>query len=259
MSVLTVTMIDAIAGDSRNIPATAPAVAGYLTGQGIAWSTADWERFNGARVRILQQWTNVRTLWLQADVLDVESRALTIEQAATIARYRALARLPTTIYIEASLLKQARAALAHVAGITYWVANWNLTAAEARALITGSIVAIQYASPGAGAIDAMPHSDLTIKQANVDLSIASVSWLSTISARWPHTTPKPLPVPIKKKIRKPHPKTSAGTIGAAAIAGASAFAKSKGIHLDGVETTILTATGAFLTATLTPVKKRKAA
>jgi hypothetical protein len=251
----TVTMVDAIAGDSRNIPSTAPAVAGYLTGAGIAWSAAEWARFTAARVRILQQWVSDTGTWLLADVLDVETGALTLAQAATIARFRATHKLATTIYIEASRLTAARAAVKGIASITFWVANWSITAAEAHAMVTGRVVAVQYASPDGGiSTEALlPHTKLTIKQANVDLSVASLTWLSVIAARWPK---KPAPVTAKKKTLKPHPKTMAGTIGAAAIAGASTFAKAKGIHLDGAESTLLTATGAFLTATLTPIKKK---
>lgn len=257
MTEYTATLVDAIAGDSTRIPASSN-VAGYLTGQGIAWSTAEWSRFLAARVRILQEWTTDQLTWLQADVLDVEARALTLPQAVEIARYRAAHKLASTTYIEASQLAAARAAMSDLTDATFFVANWNLTAAEARALIRGDIVAIQYASPTAGSKDALPGTDLTIIEANVDLSIASVTWLSEISARWPKPKPKPAPAPkpAKKKITKPHPKTAGGTIGAAAIAAATAFAKTKGIHLDGAETTLLTATGAFLTATLTPAKKK---
>lgn len=254
----TALLVDAIAGDSHNIPKAANA-AGYLTGAGIAWTTADWARFTGHKVRILQHYPAATNVYLQADALDVEKGALTIAQALIVAGVRRADKLDTTIYIEASQLAAARKAFAGMAGITFWVANWNLTQAEARALITGDIVAVQYASPDAGSTDKLPGSKLTIKQANVDLSVASVTWLEQVAARWPQPTPAPAKpkaiATVKKTVAKTHPKTVAGTIGAAAVAGATAFAKAKGVHLTGADTTLLTAAGAFLTASIAPAKK----
>ncbi|MGH3261622.1 MAG: hypothetical protein ACRDNS_06475 [Trebonia sp.] len=257
-------LIDAIAGDSHNIPAENP-VAGYLTGDGVAWSATDWDRFTGPRIRILQRATSTE-VWPQADVLDVETGALTIAQAVDIARWRAARKLKTVIYIQASRLAGARAALNRVAGIDYWVANWVLTELEARALIGGAIVAIQYASPDNTPPDhdLVPHSKLTIIQANVDLSAASSAWLASF------TPAKPKPK-AKVKMKRPtvraafntavsvHPKTAAGTIGATIITAAGAFAKAKGVHLTGADSTLITAAGTFLTAAITPSQRTRKA
>lgn len=277
MSIPTRILVDAIAGDSRNIPAENP-VAGYLTGDGVAWSVTDWDRFTGPRVRILQQWTTSIEVWLQADVLDVETGGLTIAQALVIARWRAartelvggelLRKLNTTIYIQASRLAGARAALNRVAGIDYWVANWVLTELEARALIAGTIVAIQYASPDNTPPDhdLVPHSKLTILQANVDLSAASTAWLASFTPAKPKPKPK-----AKVKMKRPtvraafntavsvHPKTAAGTIGATIITAAGAYAKAKGVHLTGADSTLITAAGTFLTAAITPSQRARKA
>lgn len=252
----TVDLIDAIAGDSHNIPAHENA-AGYLLGRNVAWTAADWDRIHGAKVRILSEWTDDQTIWAKADVLDIEAGALTIPQVREIALWRRREqRKSSTCYQSAADAATVWHAVSDIAGTTQWVANWNITRNEAAALIRGRIVAIQYASPDAGANQhaTMPGSHRTIRAANVDLSVASADWLAKLNGR---SAAKPVARARRRAIRRPHPKTAAGTLGAAVLAAAAAYARVEGVHLDGAETTIITAAGAFIVATVTPARRRK--
>lgn len=245
MSARTATLVDAIGSCARNIPARAN-VAGYLTGGGIAWKPSTWDRFKAARVPILQEPTMdqvlIRTPGL---VLDIEAGALTFLQAVDITRQRA--GLITTWYVAAGNLQAARDTLReHHLVAWLWVANWSLTRTEAEAMIGGDIVAVQYASPDGGINTSarIPGTLRAIKNANVDLSVASVRWLAQHT---PHPARKPRRLPV------PHRKTTGGTFGAAIATLAIVYASKHGVHLDTTDRTLITALGAFITAAVVPL------
>lgn len=257
----TVAMVDAITGNAEKIPAAAN-VAYYITGNGIRWTPAQIARIRGARVPILQQFTTDRDLWRQAAVLDIEPHALTIPEAAIIARWRHDQHLTTTAYSDASDAPAVWRTLGSIPGLTQWVANYSLTEAEARALIHGHVVAIQYASPapGANSGERLPCSRLTIVQAHVDLSVASVDWLKNFRAAQSHAetarkTTARKTLQTLQHVRRPHPKTAGGTLGAALLAAATAYARTHGLHLDGAESTLITAAGALIAAAAAPNRK----
>jgi hypothetical protein len=179
-----VTMVDTLGGHVDRIPRdywSQRRVAGYTTqagpADGIAWTDAQFGLFPHV-VRIDQ--ANNTGMARNARVKDVESRAGTIADAVTIAKARHSAGLPFTIYIQDSNLAACRTAMT-TAGVpnhyvTYWVANWNLTEAEAEARLGGDIVAVQWASPSSNPRTPLPGSSLTLAQANADLSITLRSW-----------------------------------------------------------------------------------
>jgi hypothetical protein len=175
MTIATVTVCDAIHANVSHLP-KGPA-AGYSTGTGIVpWTAADWKNHPGA-VRICQ---NPAASDTTADILDVEAGAATIGRCApwavaAVASYatgkRPGQRLPA-IYMSLSAVTPVVNALI-AGGITegpgLWIANWNLTAAEAAALIHASggpfpVIGVQYRNAG-----------------TYDVSVFSKPWLDQVS------------------------------------------------------------------------------
>ncbi len=190
----TTTMIDAIHDNAHNIPASAPKVAGYVSGTAdIVWTAADWARFPRAgKVRIEQGYPGFNALG--CDVFDVETDAVTPAQAAQGVRERIAARITwTTIYGSDSSLAAVLAALQALGPTWYfghvdcWLANWSLNQAEAAAIV-GTIVhgmtcrTVQWASPQSNPNTLVPGSRLTLAEANCDLSVTQPSWHAYVAA-----------------------------------------------------------------------------
>ena len=175
MSVLAVTCYDAIHVNRGSLPAGQH--AGYTTGTGgIAWTAADWAADPHA-VRIDQD-ASARDP--SADVLDVETHAATPSEApgwakAALASYHA-ARRPgqrsPAIYVNQSnksAVVNALVAGGVASGIGLWLANYNLTAAQAAAQVAAGsgpfpLIALQFRDAGL-----------------YDISAFSVPWLNGIS------------------------------------------------------------------------------
>jgi hypothetical protein len=176
-----VTMIDTIGADAFNIPASAPKVAGYVTGSaGIIWTDQDWARFSGGEVHINQ---DPDSSPLNGNVLDVEPVAWTNEGAAQACKTRLAHGRGIHCYTASSNLTPLVNELLAV-GITscnIWLANWSLSEAEATHMVyTRSgpwpLVAVQWASPTSNPDTILPGSSLTLAQANCDLSVTADDW-----------------------------------------------------------------------------------
>jgi hypothetical protein len=159
MTIATVTVCDAIRANISHLPKGL--AAGYSTGTGIVpWTAADWKNHPGA-VRICQDPGATDTT---ADILDVESGAASTAAAArwaeaAVANYaagkRPGQRLPA-IYMSLSAVTPVVNAL--IAGGIHegpglWIANWNLTAAEAAALVHAGggpfpVIGVQHRNAG---------------------------------------------------------------------------------------------------------------
>jgi len=241
-------LVDTIGADVGNVPADTPTVAGYSTGgPGIQWSAADWGRFAGVKIRVDQSDSADPTI---GDVADVETGAKTLQRFIEQARARRTLKLTSTLYIEAShfSLAQRTVAAAELDNwVWYWVANWALSQEEAAALLTGRIVAIQYASPISNPDTLLPGSRLTLAQANCDLSVARADWYPLPAGVKP--TPKP-----KAKAKPVHPKVAGSTAGAAIGAGITAVIKAAGAHVDGAEAGAIATLATLLAGYLTPEK-----
>lgn len=178
----TLIMIDGIATSVVNIPASAAKVAGYVTGGGdIEWTTADWDRFKGVKVTIDQSPQGQSFALGKADVLDVETGAATIADAVSGIPERQKAGRYSTVYVDQGNLQALKDALSgdksvKLNQVGYWVANWDLSQAEATAQLGNEIVAIQFASPASNPDTILPGSSLTLKEANCDLSVTLKSW-----------------------------------------------------------------------------------
>lgn len=191
----TVTMLDFIGLDKdvTLIADSKPAKVGaYVTGSGIAWSLQEFDMFpetQTGRVRIDQ--TPQLSMFAQgnADVADVETGAATIQTFAVAVKERVKLGLRSAIYIQSS---NANAAHAYFISqgilneIDWWIADWNLSEAQATAEIgKNNVVAVQWASPTSNPNTLVPGSKLTLAQANVDLSVALEAWFPPVPVAVP--------------------------------------------------------------------------
>jgi hypothetical protein len=176
MTIATVTVCDAIRTNVSHLPKGL--AAGYSTGAGtVPWGAAEWKAHPGA-VRICQ---DPGATDETADVLDVESGAATIGVTANWARHATLAwahgkrpgqRRPA-VYMSLSMVTPVVNALIAGGiheGVGLWVANWNLTVAEAAALVAHAggpfpVVGVQYRNAG-----------------TYDVSVFARPWLDQVSA-----------------------------------------------------------------------------
>jgi hypothetical protein len=182
-------MIDAIHANVGNIPASTPKVAGYVTGTpDIQWTAQDWELFPQAgTLRIDQSPRLAEYASNAASVADIELGAGTVGAFVTASQSRlGLGRL-LWCYGTATTLAQVSAALT-AAGIPLdmcgaWLANWDLSEAEADAALGTAVagirlVGVQWASPTSNPATQVPGSTLTLAQAQVDLSVTVPGWFA---------------------------------------------------------------------------------
>ncbi len=182
-------MIDAIQANAGNIPVSTPKVAGYVTGTpDIRWTQSDWERFPDAGTVHIDQSPELAAYGSNAaSVADIEAEAGTVSAFVTASQSRLrLGRLlwcygtETTISEVSAALKGAGIPLGRCGA---WLANWNLSQAEANAALGTSIadiriVGVQWASPTSNPATIMPGSNLTLSQAQVDLSVTVPGWFA---------------------------------------------------------------------------------
>ena len=183
MTIATVTVCDAIRANIAHLPKGQ--AAGYSTGHGIVpWGPADWKAHPGA-VRICQDPGATDTT---ADVLDVEAGAATIgvaarwaeAAAANVATGKRPGQRHPAIYMSLSAVTPVVNALIHGGiseGVGLWVANWNLTDAEAAVLVRHAggpfpIIGVQYRNAG-----------------TYDVSVFSRAWLDATSGSQPAHPP----------------------------------------------------------------------
>ncbi len=146
-------MIDTIHFAVPSIPADAPKVAGYLTGdESVRWTAEDWARFSGVKVGINQMRGKDPLL---GDVLDVEPGAWDNIGAAQACLARQRQGLEINLYTsEHNLTPLLDTCIA--IGVTsgnLWVANLSLSVEEATAMVVHRygpwpIQAVQWADEG---------------------------------------------------------------------------------------------------------------
>jgi hypothetical protein len=181
MTIATVTVCDAIRANISHLP-KGPA-AGYTTGlpdpdgiNRIKWTDPDWKSRPGA-VRICQDRSASDTT---ADCLDVEFHAAGVARcapwaeaaAANVAAGKRPGQRHPAIYMSLSAVTPVVNALVAGGireGVSLWVANWSLTAAEATALVAHAggpfpIIGVQYRNAG-----------------TYDVSVFSRAWLGAVS------------------------------------------------------------------------------
>lgn len=178
-------MLDAIRGNVSNIPVKTPKVAGYVTGTAdIEWTPASWARFpSSGKVRIDQSPELASWVSGAADVADMESGAATQDGVIAGALERKAKGWLSFVYVAEGNFTALSGAV-NAAGISghvqYWIANWNLSEAEAAAALTGDVVAIQYASPSSNPATVVPGGTQTLTEANLDISVTVPSWFAYV-------------------------------------------------------------------------------
>ncbi len=163
--------------------------AGYVTGSpDIRWTAQDWLDHPGA-VRIAQSPLLSLDEAADADVLDVEDRAATLAECAPWAKAAissfALGARPgqrrPAVYASAwNITPVVNALIAGGVrdGVSLWVADWNLTGAQAAARVL--------AAAGPFPVAAAQWKSLQF----YDMSVFAQAWLDTVSsAPGPHPFP----------------------------------------------------------------------
>ena len=183
-------MIDAIHANVGNIPVSTPKVGGYVTGTpDIKWTSQDWARFpHAGTVRIDQSPSLSAYAANEGSVADIEALAGTVGSFVTASEARMRLRRLLWCYATQSTVQEIAVALKE-AGIPLdkcgaWLADWNMSEAEANAALGTSmsgirIVAVQWASPTSNPGTLVPGSHLTLSEAQVDLSATIPGWFAT--------------------------------------------------------------------------------
>jgi hypothetical protein len=180
-------MIDTIHDNVGNIPGGTPRVAGYVTGTpNIRWTPQDWARFPKAGKAPVDQSPELSAYASnEAMIADIEPLAGTVPAYVKACQERVRTGHPLCCYCSQNTVAQVSAAVADakipLSDCWVWIANWNLSQAEAGALlgtvVAGfKVVAVQWASPTSNPRTLVPGSGLTLAEANVDLSVTRPTW-----------------------------------------------------------------------------------
>jgi hypothetical protein len=169
---------------------TIPKIAGYVTGTpDVIWTEDDWAAFPGsARVRIWQGY-GAQLTPDKFDVLDVELDALTPEAVPVIVQERIAAGIEwTTVYGSLDTFPQVETALASTGKrgwfyghVDCFVAAPLLSETAAIAML-GTLVsgmtcrAVQWAWPRYNPATIIPGTNLTLADAQADLSVTQDDW-----------------------------------------------------------------------------------
>lgn len=184
-------MIDTIHDNVGNIPAGTPRVAGYVTGSpDIKWTAQDWARFPKAGKAPVDQSPGLSAYAAnEAMIADIEPQAGTIPAYVAACKERLSARQTLCFYCSQAVVAQVSAALVSakipLSNCWVWIANWNLSQAEADAVLGTAVsgvkvVAVQWASPSSNPGTPVPGSTLTLSEANVDLSVTRDDWFGAV-------------------------------------------------------------------------------
>lgn len=182
MTVLTA--VDTIHAYVNNIPADSTAIQqvnGYITeahpGDGIQWTTSDFDRFPHYVKKTIAQLPYHDPA---ADILDVETGAATDPEAVLWVQGRHAAKQAAHIYVDKNNVPALFDALkaANELEQTYlWLADWSLNETEARTILGTDfggfrVEMVQWASPSSNPNTILPGTNYTLKNAGCDLSVA---------------------------------------------------------------------------------------
>lgn len=206
MTVVTTTGVDMTHDAVPNVPNQYPYVFGYCSGiDGVPWTAADWSKYAGRRVCHTYQGAGDFPGIDHFDEIDVESGAVTPQQAANLIELRVNAGHEwTTVYgsdgalAEVSALVQAKGRLIWNGHVNCRLADWNLNAVQASAKVGTYVhgmtcVAVQWASPTSNPHTLLPGTQLTLAQAKVDLNVVDSGWVP--SGGFTPINPPPPPPP----------------------------------------------------------------
>jgi hypothetical protein len=198
---MTITVIDGADATTENVsklPSGLGIVAGYATGQGIAWTAAQLAQYPGAI--IIDQ--DPQASDPMADVLDVENGAATPADApAWVARAAADYHAGTrpgqrwpAIYASAAAMPAVTAALREApAGPPapyLWVADWTGNRAQAATMLgthidTYPVIGVQYANMGAYDVNVFDAAWVTSRSAApAAAAVPPGQWLNPREWTW---------------------------------------------------------------------------
>lgn len=198
MTANTVIGIDTIRTSAQNIPKNTKVVLGYSTGFGaIPWTDNEWSMFPDAiKLKITQ--LNSDNNDLNADIIDIEPQAATVDQAVIWCKKRIAESKPATCYCSGSTvtpLVNALNAAGITSGVFLAVAHPGMSQAQAQSILDQSggpfpIVYIQYAWPetSLGGNTIVPGGNQPISQLNLDLNLIRQDWLELVR---PAQNPQP--------------------------------------------------------------------
>jgi len=201
--------VDTIHADVNKVPTTEIDVAGYVSGTSdIEWTAGDWARFHASRRIRIWQGYGPKPAISGFEVIDIETGAVTPQQAADEVALRVAANIQWTLLYGGRDALAQTAALIRAKGnhvwnghVLAWLADWNLNRDQAASLISTYIdgmtcVGVQWASPSSNPHTLLPGSTLTLAQANCDLSVVSAGYVPNSAPGLP-VTPLPTPPPVQ--------------------------------------------------------------
>ena len=214
MTTLTIPMADTIGIDLPRIPpGVFRKIAYYVTGGGSIQATpADIARFPTAGHVPVDQSPELQAYADGiAQVADVEPGAGTTTAFVNATKKRIAAGRGGNLYCAISAVGRNIDALMTagipLAKISFWLADWNLSQAQAalrcgsqsvdvpgRGSVTIYVGAVQWASPSSNPLTLLPGTKTTLREANVDLSETMPGWFDYVPPKPP---PVPAPAPVK--------------------------------------------------------------
>lgn len=177
---------DTIDAQAEFLPGGTPVIWYYVTGTTqrpeIEWEADDVARYPHSQLyRIDQGFGDQadRRRWFACDEFDLEALAWTPGALVPVIEARNSVMWSTRVYASAGPWFSLLAALAS-AGVSarslYWrEANWNLSEAEARQLLSGVRYAIQWASPSSNPHTVIPGTGVDLQTAGADLNVMRLS------------------------------------------------------------------------------------
>lgn len=205
-------MVDTIGADSANIPIGTKYVGAYASGlDDVPWTQADIARLKNTGSIILRIYQGAGTYpgVDGYDGLDVETGALTPDQAAAEIKKRVEAGYPWTYVYGSDEVLAATAVAIRLLGADVWnghvyafLANWNLSQTQAVSLLGTTVhgmtcVGVQWASDTSNPETLVPGTTGTLKSLNCDLSVVD---------------PTRLPLPPKGGVAPPAPAPAPKTV-----------------------------------------------
>lgn len=200
-----VTFADSMGIDSSHIPADPKLfkiIALYATGtNGIEATAAEITRFTSAGVGVvlIDQTPSLSVFAAgiaHVAIADVEPGAGTPFAVTQGVKSREAKGIESVIYVDGAQLPAVQADL-HQANInlslvSFGLANWNLSLAEAENLIANDsgLAFVQWASPSSNPLTIVPGTGENLRAANVDLDVANATWAAQFMIA-PQTFPVP--------------------------------------------------------------------
>jgi hypothetical protein len=199
MTIATVQFIDLTTGNAGKAPFVKGGLrAYYATGPGIAETAAQVAAARAAGMYVvLYDQTPSLSLFAagiaHVALADVEAGAGTIGAVDAAIKTRQAHNEPSTVYCSYGVLGQVKGSLSSLAGVSFGVADYSWSEAEAIALLEQNPDwgYCQFGDPASNPKTLVPGTTVTLAEANADINVANLAWAAQFM---PTSTPKPVPV-----------------------------------------------------------------